>query len=39
MIKIYLQLIRTVDGLCYSVAILQVGRHLEWVNVDIRSLS
>lgn len=33
------QFIRAVDGLCYSVAILQIGGHLEGVDVNVRSLS
>lgn len=33
------QLIGAVDGLCYSIAVLQVGRHLKWVDVDVGSLS
>lgn len=33
------QFIGAVDGLCYSVAVLQIGSHLEGVDVNIRSLS
>lgn len=36
---IHVQLIWTVDWLCYSVAILQVGRHLKRVDVDVGGLT
>lgn len=31
----YLQFVRTIDGLIQSIAILQGGSHLEWINLSI----